>query len=422
MNIDSNDKPQKRLRYAIYARYSSEMQNELSLEAQETCCREAIAERNGVVVGVYKDSAKTGWSLERDGFSELRSAAERDKFDAVMFWKFDRLARDHEHAVMIKMLLRHEYNLKLYCVEGFSEDEDSSPYSAMMEQLLGVFSAFYSKNLSSETKRGKRQRAINGEFNGSIPPIGYDLVTINEASPNRPAGLYVNPRLASIVRRAFRIYSRGMHSDADIAEWMNRRPIIKHYRQSRLPINKEMVRDMLQNKVYTGRVPHTDTIYRGTLGERKASKRRRSEWYEGKHQAFITDELFDLCQEVRAGMVRHRNAPSTERIYILHDRVYCSKCIATKPSGLLDENYGRMRPKFQNQRGYGYYRCLSQDRGYGKCGQRQVPVHEVDTQVVDILTNLIIPDGFRERVEEAVQTRVENDAAIKTHDRNSRYC
>ena len=47
---------------------------------------------------------------------------EKGKFDAVMFWKFDRLARDHNHTVMIKALLRHQYELKLFCVEGVSED------------------------------------------------------------------------------------------------------------------------------------------------------------------------------------------------------------------------------------------------------------------------------------------------------------
>lgn len=38
----------KRTRFAIYTRYSSEMQNELSLEAQEQRCRNAIAERRVV--------------------------------------------------------------------------------------------------------------------------------------------------------------------------------------------------------------------------------------------------------------------------------------------------------------------------------------------------------------------------------------
>jgi len=61
----SSDTTSKRMRYAIYARYSSEMQNEISLEDQEAVCRQEIAKRGGSVVAVYKDSAKTGWSKTR---------------------------------------------------------------------------------------------------------------------------------------------------------------------------------------------------------------------------------------------------------------------------------------------------------------------------------------------------------------------
>ncbi len=195
----STKKPQshKGVRFAIYTRYSSELQNQLSLEAQETRCRRAISERKGKLVAVFSDEARSGWSLERDGFQNLCRAAELKKFDAIMFWKFDRLTRHHDHAVMIKMLLRHEYGLKLYCVEGFSEDEDNSPYTAMMEQMLAIISAFYSQNLSSETKRGKYQRATKGEYNGSVPPLGYELVRVSEATAERPAGLYIILRIAA---------------------------------------------------------------------------------------------------------------------------------------------------------------------------------------------------------------------------------
>lgn len=282
-----------------------------------------------------------------------------------------------------------------------------------MEQMLAVFAAFYSKNLSTETKRGKRQRALNGDFNGSTPPIGYDLVTVANALPERPVGLYINLRLAALVRRAFRLYSTGNYSDAQIATWLNQHRAVQKLRQGRKPVDKEMVRELLQNRVYTGRVRYTDTIYKGKLGERRASRRHRGEWFEGKHEGFITDDLFDLCQQVRAGLVRHRNAPSTERIYVLHDRVYCARCTMNKPLGLVDDNFGRMRPKFQNQRGYAYYRCMSRDRGYDKCGQPAVAVPDIDQQVVDILANMVIPPGFRERVEAAINARVENDAALK---------
>ena len=413
-NTHNPKNTEKRTRFAIYTRYSSEMQNDLSLEAQEYRCRQAIGDRGGVIVAAYSDGAKSGWSLERDGFNELRHAAEHGKFDAVMFWKFDRLARNHDHAVMIKMLLRHEYGLKLYCVEGFSEDENDSPYSAMMEQMLAVFSAFYSRNLSNETKRGKFQRAMLGEYNGSVAPLGYDLVTIEEATrTNRRAGLYLNPRLAVIVRRAFRLYATGKYSDVTLAAWMNRQRVIQKLRQGQQPINKEMVRDMLQNRLYTGLVSYSETHYSGSFGQGKQSSRGRKQWFEGKHQGFITNELFERCQEVRREMSHTFKAPATIRTYILHDRVYCLRCLSMKPEGLVDDNYGKMRPSYDNRREQAWYRCQSRTRGYHNCTQGYADENKLNDQVVQALATLEIPTGFKDRVEAAVQAKVEHAEALR---------
>lgn len=400
-------------RFAIYTRISSDMQAELSLEAQEACCRDAITERGGGVVAVYSDSAKSGWSLERDGFNALRTAAERGQFDAVMFWKFDRLARDHEHALMIKMLLRHEYGLKLYCVEGFSEDDDESPTTSLMEQMLAVFSAFYSKNLSNETKRGKRQRALRGEYNGSKAPLGYTLVTVKEATPDKPAGLHINPQAASIVRQAFERYAAGGYSDGDVAAWMNGWSYIQQLRQGQKPVNKEMIRELLQNRTYTGRVPHTDTIYSGSLGQSKASRRGRTEWFEGKHDAIISDELFEKAQQARANSVSHRDAPHQIKTYLLNDRLFCARCIARKPHGLVHARYGRMRSHWSNGKERASYHCLAHNHGYEKCGQKGVPVSLIDDQLVHALKNLYIPEYHKGQVEHEINSLIENEVAAQ---------
>ena len=404
----SGHSEQRRERYAIYARYSSELQNDLSLEAQVERCRKAVATRGGVIVSVYQDPAYSGWSLERPAFTELQAAAARGKFDAVMFWKFDRLARNHDHAVMIKALLRKQYSLKLYCVEGYSEDDDHSPYGAMMEQMLAVFSAFYSKNLSSETKRGKQQRAVNGEFNGSIPPLGYDLVTAKEATSERPSGLYINARQAALVRHAFRLYALGGHSDRDIADWLNARPYMQRFRQGRQPVNKEMVRDLLQNRVYTGRVRYTETEYRGSLGERRTTKRGRGEWFEGKHEGFISDDLYDRCQEVRAEATKLRHSVGKVNTYTFGDRVYCARCAERKPAELVDDSYGRMRPGHQQRGDYFFYRCMAHERGYHDCGQPFIHADKLDEQVVAELSRLQLTGDVRDRIEQAVASRIEN--------------
>ena len=404
---------EKRIRYAIYARYSSEMQNEKSLHEQILLCKQEIAKRGGAVTNTYTDSAKTGWSLGREGFTDMQRAAEAGKFDALMMWKFDRLARGHDDAVVIKMLLRRNYGLKLFCVEGVSEDDDDSAYSALVEQMLAVFAAFYSRNLSSDVKRSKYSRALEGEFNGSTPPIGYYLVTVAESTLEKPAGLYIDPRLAALVRRAFRLYATGEYSDRDIAEWLNQRTIIKKLREGHKPIGKEMVRDMLKNRAYTGRVQYCETIYTAGFGQGKRATRNRKDWFEGKHEGFISDELYDLCQAAREQRIKHRKSSSQMRTYILHDRVYCARCVAITPAGLVDDKYGKMRPYYQKQDDIEYYRCMARDRGYKKCGQKAVHTSTIDEQVIAILSSLKVPDDYRPAIEMEVQNRVDHQASLE---------
>src|SRR5690606_2790662 len=284
---------------------------------------------------------------------------------------------------------------------------------AMMEQLLAVISAFYSKNLSSETKRGKRHRAVNGEFNGSVPPLGYNLVTAAQGTPDCPPGLYISLRIAALVRRAFKMYATARYSDRDIAEWRNKRPAIQKLRAGQLPIGKEMVRDMLKNRVYTGRVPYSETFYSGSLGEGKRSSRNRKQWFEGKHQGFISDELFDQCQEARKQLTRQRRPVSQMRTYVLNDRGYCARCVTRKPDDIKDVKYGKMRAAYTQRDDYAAYRCMCRDRGYGECEQGYVMVNLVDTQVVEALANLTIPDDFKQRVEAAVQNRMEHADTLK---------
>jgi site-specific DNA recombinase len=406
----SQIKSDKRQRFAIYTRYSSEMQNDLSLEAQENLCRQEIARRGGAIVKVYSDSAKSGWSLDREGFNELQRDASRGRFDALMLWKFDRLARNHDHAVMIKALLRHEFGMKLHCVDGFSEDDDAGAYGAMMEQMIAVFSAFYSRNLSTETKRGKRQRALNGEFNGSVAPLGYDLIKAVDVTDKNQAGLVINPAISPIILEAFTLYATGEYTDLMIAQFINEQPIIQKMREGQKPVGKETVRDLLQNRLYTGRVPYAETFYTGTLGQGRKTTRNRKEWFEGKHDAIIPDDLFDQCQLVRQAL-SETIGRRPKQTYLLNDRVYCVHCLINKPHSLADANYGKMRVSNNKRDNNALYRCIARDRGYHKCEQPSIDSQVIDEQVVSFLRELVIPAGVDKRISQAVLRSKDNRIA-----------
>lgn len=410
--LAAEEQSSARLRVAIYARFSSEMQNEISIDDQVQRCREEIARRGWRVAGIYSDSARSGWSLDRQGFQDLRVAAEKGKFDAVMMWKFDRLARDHNHTVMIKALLRHQYGLKLFCVEGVSSDDDDSPYTTLVEQMIAVFASFYSQNLSSDAKRAKRGRVMRGEYNGSVAPLGYILVTNGQATPERPAGLYADEEVAPLIVEAFRRYASGEYSDRTLAEWLNEQPIIQKRREGQKPVGKAMVRDLIRNRTYTGRVGYAETIYAGSLGQRRASPRKRREWFEGKHEAIVSDELFEACQQVRKKLAKVRKTKQQRRSYVLSGRVYCAQCLADHHEQMADPNYGKMRGAWHNRDGVGYFRCVARDRGYGDCSQRYVPEDTIVEQLVEVLSTISLPGGALERIDEAVRLRRENEDAL----------
>ena len=81
-------------RAAIYARYSSDLQSDRSVEDQFVICREK-ADREGMkIVSEFEDRAKSGASMHgRDGLAEMLQAAKAGEFDILIVESLDRISR-----------------------------------------------------------------------------------------------------------------------------------------------------------------------------------------------------------------------------------------------------------------------------------------------------------------------------------------
>ncbi|SVE16750.1 uncharacterized protein METZ01_LOCUS469604, partial [marine metagenome] len=90
------------MRAVIYARYSSDLQSETSIDDQVRLCRER-AERDGMAVTeVYSDYAISGGTLNnRPGMLALMDAAKQGEFDVVIAEALDRISRDQEDIAAI---------------------------------------------------------------------------------------------------------------------------------------------------------------------------------------------------------------------------------------------------------------------------------------------------------------------------------
>ena len=83
------------MRVAIYARFSSDLQDIRSITDQLALAREHAARQGWLVVGEFTDAAISGASMaNRPGLRNLMRTAEARGFDGVLTESLDRLSRD----------------------------------------------------------------------------------------------------------------------------------------------------------------------------------------------------------------------------------------------------------------------------------------------------------------------------------------
>src|SRR5205809_4444533 len=84
------------MRAALYARYSTDLQREASIEDQVRVCRQRIEQEGWQLAATYSDAASSGASRLRPGYQKLLEDARAGEFDVVVSEALDRLSRDQE--------------------------------------------------------------------------------------------------------------------------------------------------------------------------------------------------------------------------------------------------------------------------------------------------------------------------------------
>jgi site-specific DNA recombinase len=134
-------------RTAIYARFSSELQQEHSIDDQIALCRN-YAVKNGLnVVATFDDRARSGSSIYgRNGLMELLSPAREKKFDIVLTEALDRLSRDQEDLAGIWKRLSF-FGIELRAVHEGTAD-------SIQIGLRGLMGSLFLTDLAHKVRRG----------------------------------------------------------------------------------------------------------------------------------------------------------------------------------------------------------------------------------------------------------------------------
>jgi site-specific DNA recombinase len=296
------------LRCAIYARYSTDKQNPLSIDDQIRKCRE-FAARNGweaLDTHVYSDEAISGATDERSGLKNLLEAATATAhpLDVILVDDTSRLSRKLADSLRIFEQLRFVGVRLIFVSQGIDTDSEQA------EVLLathGIVDSLYIRELAKKTHRGVEGRALQGLHTGGRC-FGYRSVPIEDATRTDSYGrpqivgvkLDVHPEQAAIVRRIFADYAAG-DSIKTIAKKLNAEGVTSPYRgQSHPSWAPSAVSVMLHNERYCGIAVwnRTRKVRDPRTGRRVQRLRPRTEWtiIEAPHLRIVSEQVWQAAK------------------------------------------------------------------------------------------------------------------------------
>ena len=313
------------MRCAIYARFSTDRQNEKSAEDQVSDCRRYAEQQGWEVVEVYSDLAISGASNRRPGMTAMLSDAAAGAFSILLAEDLDRIARDLEDVAGMYKRLRFA-DVALFTIAN-GEIND------LHIGFKGTMDAIELRKIGEKVKRGQRGNLSRGRVPGGLC-YGYDIVREFDGRGRLIGGRRrINPELAAIVRRIYEAIAAG-RSPRALAKELNAEgvpaPRGGEWRASTIVGNRGRQVGILHNPIYVGRF-----VYGRVKGKRDPDTRNRvwqtttsgdREIYDLPELRIVEDELWQQVQDVvsrRAAepLVRRKRAKR-----LLSGLVKCGEC------------------------------------------------------------------------------------------------
>lgn len=320
-------------RTAIYARFSSDLQRDRSIEDQVALCRDYAA-RNGLnIVAEFDDRARSGASvIGRDGLMKMLEGAREGLFDLVLVEALDRLSRDQEDLAGIYKRLSFA-GIEIMAVHDGRADQ-------VQVGIRGLVGALYLQDLAHKVRRGMSGVVRDGR-NAGGKPYGYRPV------PGKPGELEIVPEEAEVIRRIFERYVAG-DTPRDIAFALNAESIApprgRVWAASTINGNTKRGHGILQNEIYTGRLVwnRVRMIRDPDTGRRVSRPNPESEWMraDAPHLRIVDEETFSAAKARKAARGgTHRPGRKAKRL--LSGLLKCGECGGGM--ALKDARHGRRR-------------------------------------------------------------------------------
>ena len=385
-----NTSKKKKIAVASYTRFSSEGQNETSIEYQDKGIQQYCDSMGYEIVKKYSDKAFSATNDRRPDFQKMIADADTSpEWEKLIIYDFSRFSRNTSDAFKYRDYLLDK-NIKIIC--STMPFEDTSPETILMEGIMFVFNDYFSRKLANVTRDGLEVKARKGGHCGGRPPLGYDV---------QGDKLVINEAEAEIVRKIFEMYINGI-SYVNMAKQLNQ----EHKRtKAGTEFKKNSFQSILSQAKYKG------TFVWNRSKERDSKSRRNSHAekpldkqirIENAVPPIISTEIFDKVQSM---MKEHKGkkSGSSKYHYMLNnlDVIKCAHCGAIM-TGAANKVHNDVKL---------YYACPNHRQN--NCPTKNISAIKLERLVVlTILHKLLGNKKLRSEYNEFLK-RTTRDKAIK---------
>ncbi|MDA1887242.1 MULTISPECIES: recombinase family protein [Bacillus cereus group] len=370
--------------YSVYVRISTDRDEQVSsVENQIDICRNWL-ERNGFEWDeqcVYKDEGISGTLFtDRPAIQLLLRKAKLKEINMVVFKSISRLARDLKDSLEIReVLLAH--NVRIISVEeGY--DSVKAGKNDMAFELWSLFSAQYSRTLSSSITAALAVKVRRGEHIGKVP-YGYN---------RENQKLVIKKEEADNVKKMYKWYIDGW-GYKKITNELNRLGVKsktkKHWQMT-------SVQRILRNPIYKGTFILNQYTSVKVGGKKKQIRNPKEKWFvfPNHHPAIIDEGVWNQANQ------KDTNANKT-KITAWNEFRNIAKCAVCGSNMVIVQSY--LKKKNGERTEWKYLKC-SQYRRAGKHGcVNHVPIQYKDFR--QFIINLLVKKG--ESVTLSLQNNVE---------------
>lgn len=408
----------KTTQVALYARVSSEQQNEArTIESQIADLRARIAATGANLPAEleFVDTGYSGATLIRPALERLRDVVAAGGIDQLYVHCPDRLARNYAHQV----LLLEEFLRAGVEVVFLNREVGQTPEDQLLLQVQGMIAEYERAKILERSRRGKRHGAQVGKVSvlGGAP-YGYRYVTKQEGAGE--ASFEIVWEEARVVRQVFEWVGRDRCTIGEIRRRLEAAQ--ERTRTGKTVWDRATIGGMLKNPAYKGEAAFGKTAIEPLRPRLRAQRGRPlqpkhayshhdlppEQWMSIPVPALVDAALFDAVQEQLQENRQRARVPQRGAKYLLQGLIVCACCGYAYYGKALSPSARKY-----HERSYAYYRCIGSDAyrfgGVRLCWNKQLRTDLVEEAVWEEVCRLLehperLEQEYRRRLVQEEQT------------------